>query len=129
MSAFDALIEGISVGEYITENPDGTKTLRLDSPFTMQLRDGNGLTDVSVDGLRLRPPKLREIDQLEAGPTTKFLPIARAFAAKLIVDPLPCPQKYIDDLEGGDGFRLLAVALGFLPKVAAPKDGGQTLAA
>lgn len=118
MAGLDSLLDEVDLSEHVSDNPDGSKTLRLEYPFSIRV---NG-EDVAVDGLRLRRPKARELDAIENMPPGKQNKALRSFAHGLIVDPPGVPGSRIDDMDAEDAIRLVAAAASFFAKLRS-KDG------
>lgn len=117
MAGLDALIDAVDLEDYLEVNPDGTKTLRLAYPFEIQVNAGRGAEAQTVETLRLRRPKAREIDMIENARPGGQSKAFRGFARALIAEPAAIPEKYVEDMDAEDSLRLLAVAASFFPKL------------
>lgn len=124
----DELMAGVDLDGYVTDNPDGSKTLTLDEPFDIQVSEkGRGRETQTVSELTFRRPKLAALDLIERARPGQQMLAARAYAFSLISDPAGLRARHIDDLDVDDGLRAVAVALGFLSKLgrkANSEDGG-----
>ena len=124
MASFEAVLEAVDLDGWMEENADGTKTLTLEYGGEIKVGTGKELMLENVASLTLRRPKGREMDTLERGMGGKFMEAARNFAQSLVIEPKTLPSRFAGDLDAADMMRLIAVALTFLPRPSASRDGG-----
>lgn len=104
----------LDLDTYLTENPDGTKTLKLEYPFAIGEKVGGGdWQDRDVKELNFRRPKAGDLDLLEKITDKNVFAPTRVFVAALCGIAAETLRKEMDAV---DSFRALEVSMGFLPK-------------